>query len=46
MKAEVIQLPEKIDDDISRLQLEAMGIKMDELTAEQREYLESWQEGT
>jgi len=46
MKAEVIQLPEKIDDDISKLQLEAMGIEIDELTAEQREYLESWQEGT
>ena len=46
MKAEVIQLPEKIDDDISRLQLEAMGISIDVLTAEQKKYLESWEEGT
>lgn len=42
----VIQLPEEIDDHISKLQLEAMEIKIDTLTKEQKEYLESWQEGT
>jgi adenosylhomocysteinase len=42
----VIQLPEEIDDHIAKLQLEAMEIKIDTLTEEQKEYLESWQEGT
>ena len=42
----VIQLPEEIDNDIAKLQLEAMEISIDTLTKEQKEYLESWQEGT
>jgi len=46
MKPEVIQLPGQIDDDIARLQLDAMEISIDVLTAEQKKYLESWQEGT
>ena len=46
MQPKVIQLPEHIDNDISLLQLEAMGIKTDQLTKEQKEYMESWQEGT
>lgn len=46
LKPEVIQLPEEIDDFIAGLQLEAMGIEIDELTPEQIEYLKSWQEGT
>ena len=46
MKPEVIQLPEQIDDDIAKLQLDAMEISIDTLTAEQKKYLESWQEGT
>ncbi len=44
--AEVVLLPESIDDDISRLQLEAMGISIDKLTEEQIEYLSSWKTGT
>lgn len=43
---EVIQLPEEIDDQIARLQLKAMGVSFDELTSEQKKYLESWEEGT
>ena len=46
LKPEVIQLPAEIDDFIAGLQLEAMGLSIDELTAEQIEYLKSWQEGT
>ncbi len=42
----VIQLPAEIDDEIARLQLAAMGVSFDELTAEQKQYLESWEEGT
>ena len=46
LKAKVIQLPEEIDNQIATLQLEAMDIKIDQLTSEQKKYLESWQEGT
>lgn len=46
MKPEVITLPPEIDDYISKLQLVAMGLSIDELTAEQKKYLGSWQEGT
>jgi adenosylhomocysteinase len=46
LPVKVIQLPEEIDDDIAGLQLEAMHIKIDELTEEQIKYLNSWNEGT
>ncbi|MEK6837849.1 MAG: adenosylhomocysteinase, partial [Nanoarchaeota archaeon] len=42
----VITLPEEIDDDIARLQLEAMGVRIDSMTNEQKKYVESWKEGT
>jgi adenosylhomocysteinase len=35
-------LPEAIDVEVARLKLESMGIQLDELTEEQREYLSSW----
>ena len=46
LPAEVITLPKEIDDRIAALQLEAMGISIDRLTAEQEQYLSSWEEGT
>jgi len=46
LSANVVQLPEEIDDCIAKMQLEAMGISIDVLTKEQKQYLESWQEGT
>ncbi len=42
----VVVLPAEIDDYIAGLQLEAMGVKIDTLTAEQKKYLDSWEEGT
>ena len=42
----VIVLPVEIDDYIAGLQLEAMGVKIDTLTEEQKKYLDSWEEGT
>lgn len=42
----VYTIPEDVDNEIARLKLEAMGIKIDILTAEQEEYLNQWQEGT
>ncbi len=46
MENKVIQLPRELDDEIAGLQLEAMGVEIDELTREQKDYLESWEEGT
>lgn len=46
LPVDVIILPEEIDDYIARLQLEAMNIKIDEMTEEQKKYTSSWQEGT
>ncbi|HSB46656.1 MAG TPA: adenosylhomocysteinase [Candidatus Bilamarchaeum sp.] len=42
----VVRLPGEIDDRIAALQLEAMGLRIDSLSAEQKKYLESWKEGT
>lgn len=39
-------LPEELDDEIAGLQLEALGVEIDELTPEQIKYLNSWKEGT
>jgi len=46
LKKEVYSVPEKIDKDIARLKLKALGIKIDRLTPEQKKYLADWQEGT
>lgn len=46
LQANVIRLPEEIDDHIAQLQLDAMGVEKDTLTKEQEKYLHSWQEGT
>jgi len=46
LEPKVYILPEKIDQEIAKLQMEAIGITKDELTAEQKEYLASWESGT
>jgi adenosylhomocysteinase len=43
---QVYTVPEEIDQSIARLKLASMGIEIDELTNEQRLYLESWEQGT
>ncbi len=42
----VYTLPSELDQEIAKLKLEALGVKIDTLTAEQKKYLASWQEGT
>ena len=42
----VYDVPKLIDDEIARLKLEAMGIRIDTLTEEQEKYLNSWELGT
>jgi adenosylhomocysteinase len=39
-------VPAEIDQEIARLKLEAMQLRIDTLTEEQQDYLSSWQEGT
>ena len=39
-------VPQEIDKEVARLKLKAMGVAIDKLTAEQKKYLTSWQEGT
>ncbi len=46
LERKVYDVPEAIDKEIARLKLAAMGIKIDPLTAEQEEYLQSWEMGT
>ncbi|MEM4267496.1 MAG: adenosylhomocysteinase [Candidatus Woesearchaeota archaeon] len=42
----IITLPEEIDKMVAELQLEAMGVRIDRMTPEQKKYYESWEEGT
>ncbi|AFZ20621.1 adenosylhomocysteinase [Allocoleopsis franciscana] len=39
-------IPVEVDKEIARLKLQAMGIMIDSLTAEQTEYINSWTSGT
>lgn len=42
----VYPVPEEIDREIARLKLAATGLEIDTVTAEQEEYLTSWEAGT
>jgi len=42
----VYNLPLKLDEKIASLKLKSMGIKIDKLTPEQKQYLASWRIGT
>lgn len=42
----VYLVPGEVEDYISTLKLQTMGIEIDELTEEQKEYLSSWEMGT
>jgi adenosylhomocysteinase len=46
LEPKVYDVPVEIDQDVARLKLEAMAIRIDTLTEEQRRYLESWESGT
>jgi adenosylhomocysteinase len=46
LSAGVHALPKDVDREIAALKLKAMGVTIDELTAEQAKYLSSWEEGT
>jgi len=46
LETKVYPVPEEIDKQVARLKLNSMGIDIDSLTPEQKEYLTSWKEGT
>ncbi len=43
---QVYVLPKELDQKVASIKLEAMGVSFDKLTAEQKRYLDSWDEGT
>ncbi len=46
LEKRVYVIPEEVDQEIARLKLEAIGVRIDMLTPEQEKYLASWEEGT
>ena len=46
LKPNVYPIPKALDEEIARLKLGALGVRIDTLTAEQSAYLASWNQGT
>jgi len=46
LENKVYGVPEDIDKSIAEIKLESLGIKIDELTKKQKQYLASWEMGT
>ncbi len=46
LEKKVYNVPKEIDEQVAKLKLDSMGIKIDELTDEQRNYLSEWTMGT
>ena len=46
MEPNVYAVPREIDETIAKLKLKSMGIEIDEMTEEQKKYIESWESGT
>ena len=44
--AGVHEVPDELDREIAEIKLDAEGVEYDDLTAEQEEYMDSWQHGT
>jgi adenosylhomocysteinase len=42
LEPRVLDVPRQIDDEIARLKLESLGVEIDSLTPEQKDYLSSW----
>ncbi len=43
---DVYEIPRSQDEEVARLKLDSMGIEIDSLTVEQKQYLTGWEEGT
>lgn len=46
LENQVYVIPQEVDQEIARIKLASMGVKIDILTEEQVKYLNSWEEGT
>jgi adenosylhomocysteinase len=46
LQPKVYTVPKEIDEKVAELKLKSMGINIDELTAEQKKYLSTWEMGT
>jgi adenosylhomocysteinase len=46
LEKRVYRVPAEIDRAIAKMKLEAMGVRIDQLTEEQQRYLASWEQGT
>jgi len=46
LEKRVYPVPREIDERVARLKLEALGVKIDQLTEKQIKYLQSWEFGT
>ena len=46
MEPKVYIVPKEIDEKVAELKLKSMGVKIDELTDEQKKYLSTWEMGT
>lgn len=46
MEPQVYTVPREIDETVARLKLTGLGVQIDTLTDEQRQYLTSWEAGT
>jgi adenosylhomocysteinase len=46
LSPKVFTVPKEIDEKVAELKLKSIGVKIDELTAEQKKYLSTWEMGT
>jgi adenosylhomocysteinase len=46
LKPRVYEVPRAVEDWVAKLKLSSMGIRIDQLTADQKKYLSSWAHGT
>lgn len=45
LPARVLEVPEAIDSEVARLKLDSLGVRIDELSEDQRVYRSSWEQG-
>ena len=46
LQTKVYTVPKELDEKVAELKLKSMGVTIDELTAEQKKYLSTWEMGT
>jgi adenosylhomocysteinase len=46
LEVKVYNVPKEIDEQVAELKLKSMGVNIDQLTAEQKKYLSTWEMGT